>query len=129
MMWISLLITIVVGSALALVWWYRLRMAVEAARPDGIYERIARLLERRAHSMENVCAALEREADTEFRIALDEHDRICTIVGGRLRGEGCRGSRDREGISMWQSLQITIMFSGAKTSSEPMPVMLHGMMW
>lgn len=73
MLWTSILLTVALVPVSALVWWYRIRLAAEASRPVGIYERVAGLLERQRRPMEDdVRAAVEREADKEFRIALDE---------------------------------------------------------
>jgi hypothetical protein len=39
------------------------------------------------------------------------------------------GLRIRGCMSMWQSLQITIMLAGSKTGSEAMPEIEQGMIW
>ena len=78
---------ILVGLALvplsALIWWLHIRAAVDASRPVGIYERIASLLERQVHPMEDdLRAAVAREVEKEFSIAL--HERGIDPVAYRL---------------------------------------------
>ncbi len=70
-------ISVIVSLALTLLWalrvWYRVRHVAELSQPLGIYERIAVLLDGQPRPMEDdVRPKVEKAADLEFRIALDE---------------------------------------------------------
>ena len=78
-----ILVSLALAPLSALIWWLHIRAAIDTSRPVGVYERIAGLLNSHVHPMEDdLRAAVAREAEKEFRIAL--HERGIDPVAYRL---------------------------------------------